>query len=151
MADVYAVNYDAFVNDQVAGRNQVAPTTRFGRQRIMHDSYEAAALADGSVILMGPIPEGAVVKQIAVYCDALGGGVTLAVGDNDDTVAADPDRYIEATSAAAAATILMSDALHTVIDKIPYTIGKAGVAITITVAGGVATGTIEADITYAVD
>lgn len=54
--------------------------------------------------------------------DALSSGVTVAVGDDDDTDAADPDRYLAATSlAAAGSTTLLS---HTSLAKGPYVAQK---------------------------
>lgn len=65
------------------------------------DTYEASAVTAASTIEMGPVlPKGARIVDFAIFHDALGSGVTLAVGDG--TTAA---KFLAATSAAAAGVI----------------------------------------------
>ena len=60
-----------------------------GKIRVWHDTYEAASLASGSDITVARIPVNATIHDVVLKCDALGGSVTLKVGDSGDD-----DRYI---------------------------------------------------------
>lgn len=109
----------------------------------MSDTYEAAGLASGSDITIGKaLPKGAVVTDFHIQHDALGSGVTLALG-----VAGATTRYM-AASAAATAGHLDS--------RTDGAIGGFAVELTaetdiiITTGGASATGTIEARIYYTV-
>ncbi len=63
-----------------------------GRLKVSHDTYQASALASGSTIDMGgTLPTNARVIMVLLSFDALGGSVTLDVGDDED-----PNRYISA-------------------------------------------------------
>jgi len=63
-----------------------------GKMRIFHDTYEASSLASGSDITIARIPKDATIPDVVLKCDALGGSVTLIVGDSSDD-----NRYISAT------------------------------------------------------
>jgi len=63
-----------------------------GKMRIFHDTYEASSLASGSDITIARIPKDATIHDVVLKCDALGGSVTLIVGDSSDD-----NRYISAT------------------------------------------------------
>ena len=63
-----------------------------GKIRVFHDTFEASSLASGSDITMARLPAFATIHDVVVKCDALGGSVTLKVGDS-----ADDDRYIGVT------------------------------------------------------
>tara|TARA_R100000234_G_scaffold82550_1_gene52162 strand:- start:11422 stop:11871 length:450 start_codon:yes stop_codon:yes gene_type:complete len=60
-----------------------------GKLRVFHDTYEASSLASGSDITIARIPKHATIHDVILKCDALGGSVTLKVGDSGDD-----DRYI---------------------------------------------------------
>lgn len=147
MGTVKGVNYTK--GDDPYGSNLVESNLQYGKVRYIYDKYEAASLATASVIKMARLPKGAVVlPQSCIIHDALGSGVTLAVGDNDDTTAADADRYVEAASAAAAGVIQFNDAASC-IDKMPYKVQK-DCDLTITTAN-VSTGTIQLHLLIAVE
>tara|TARA_B100001093_G_scaffold480457_1_gene510347 strand:+ start:143 stop:592 length:450 start_codon:yes stop_codon:yes gene_type:complete len=63
-----------------------------GKMRIFHDTYEASSLASGSDITIARLPKDATIHDVVLKCDALGGSVTLIVGDSSDD-----NRYISAT------------------------------------------------------
>lgn len=115
-----------------------------GRVRCQHDTYEASSLEAASTIKIGKLPKGARVLPLGkIVHDALGTGVTFAVGDNDTT--ADADRYLAAASAAAAG-VLDLDAIAGAGHKL-----EQDSDIIITTAGATATGTIETFIFYMID
>jgi hypothetical protein len=114
-----------------------------GRLRVQRDTYEAAALAAGSDVTVARLPAGSRVHEIVVKHDALGAGVTLAVGD-----AADNDRFILAAAAAAAGTLTLSD--DGVVDFLGHQYSVA-TDIKILTGGGAATGTIVCQVVYAND
>lgn len=59
-----------------------------------YDEYEASALANASTIeVCAPLPVGARIVDIVVYCDDMGSTVTVDVGDADDA-----DRYLDGVS-----------------------------------------------------
>ena len=63
-----------------------------GKMRVQHDTFEASSLASGSDITIARVPKNATIHDGVLKCDALGGSVTLKVGDADDD-----DRYIGVT------------------------------------------------------
>ena len=63
-----------------------------GKMRVQHDTFEASSLASGSDITIARVPKNATIHDVVLKCDALGGSVTLKVGDADDD-----DRYIGVT------------------------------------------------------
>ena len=142
MATVYSV--------EAAIENAPTPSTLMdhgqirGKVRHVTATYEAASLAAASVINVCRLYVGdRVLLSSYIVHDALGSGVTLALGDDDDTTAADADRYLEATAAASAGVIQCNDGA-TVIDKVPYEVRKT-CWLTCTTADE-ATGTIQFEI-----
>lgn len=107
------------------------------KQRVWTDSYEAAALAAGTIVI-ADLPTGAKVQEIEVYHDALG-ATTLAIGDSDTA-----DRYLAAASVAAAGK-LSSDK----VDGFNYVVGTndGDNEILLTNAGAI-TGTIKTVVKY---
>ena len=101
MATVYGNN---FTNITATPAVNADSSQWSGKLRVQYDSYEASSLADASTISVAKLPKGAVVYEVIVHHDALGAGVTLAVGDSSDA-----DRYITATAAATAGKIVMSE------------------------------------------
>ena len=114
-----------------------------GRMRVWYDLYEASSLAAASDITVARLPEGANVYEIIIHHDALGSGVTLAVGDSADT-----DRYIAATAAASAGKLVLSE--DGAIGGFAYE-NTTETDVTILTAGAAATGTIMCAIFYTVD
>lgn len=102
-----------------------SPALDSGKIRVVEAVYEAASLAAASVIRICKLFLGEIVLLDSyIIVDALGSGTTIEVGDDDDTVAVDPNRYLEATSCSSAAVIQFNDVV-TCIDKVPYKIAKA--------------------------
>ena len=62
-----------------------------GKLRVFHDTYEASSLASGSDITIARIPKNATIHDVILKADALGGSVTLIVGDSSDD-----NRFIDA-------------------------------------------------------
>ena len=115
------------------------------RRKSTVDSYEAAVLVLASTIQVGStLPKGARIKEIILHADALGGSVTLAVGDSVTA-----DRYITATAMNTANKVTKL----TQIAGRDYVIGTntGDNQIVITTAGASASGTIKIEIQYTQD
>lgn len=137
MATVYGTYYTDFVNERVKGSDQIERGLRLGNVVHIYDYYECAAAASGTVIYLGPIPLGyRVLPGSKIMHDALGESVTITVGDG-----LDDDRYLAATSAAAAASVDIPGIA--MIDKVPYALASQQ-PLVITIGGAAATGTIRA-------
>lgn len=145
MADVQAVNYAATYGATPIGK--VASNVNRGRMRVLHDTYEAAAAADGTEILLGKLTEGAVIHDFLVLTDDLGTSttLTLAVRDDDDgtETAFSPD--IDTDGAATVTRPAAAD-----IGRMPVVVDE-DVTLIAQIGGGAATGTIEVTIFYTVD
>lgn len=123
--------------------NRLTPGEFDGRVKVMIDSYAANALAQGSTIDVGGLlPIGAKVLEVVLMADALGGSVTLAVGDS--TTAA---RYILATAMNTGNKVVRINA----IDGRGYTVTSTTRQVVITTAGAVATGDIKVEIYFTND
>jgi len=145
MADVYGTNYNALVNSQIEGSDQLDRVYHKGQVHFLYDTYEAAAAAIGTVIHLGPLPKGAVVLPGSrIVHDALGASSTIKVGDND-SADEDDDRYAAAESTAAAGDIVLGQG--GVIDNMPYKTSEE-CALVLTTAGAAITGTIKAFIAF---
>jgi len=140
MAEVNGVNYQLSQNVPV---DQVASKENFGRVRILHDTYEAAALPSGDKINIGKIPKGAKILDAKIVADALGAGVTLELGD-----AGDPNRLVAATVFTSAAVGQMA---ASEIDSGWGFIYTAETLLQLTVGVGAATGTIKTWVAYTLD
>jgi len=140
MASVKGSNFTNITADPVV---KTSSQYAHGKIRVQYDSYEASSLASGSDISVARLPKGAVVYDIVIHHDALGSGVTLAVGDSSDA-----DRYITATAAATAGKVVMSE--DGAIDGFAYE-NTAETDVLITTGGGTATGTIKVAVMYAVE
>jgi len=140
MASVKGVN---ITNIDATPVVKVSSDEAGGKLRVYFDSYEASSLASGSDITIARLPKGAKVYDVVIHHDALGSGVTLAVGDS-----ADADRYITATAAATAGKILMSE--DGAIDGVAYE-QTAETDVLITTGGGTATGTIKCQVWFTIE
>lgn len=139
MASVKGVNFTNITATPVVKTDS---SEAYGKLRVTFDSYEASSLEDASTISVARLPKGAVVYDIIIHHDALGSGVTLSVGDS-----ASATRYIDATAAATAGKLVMSE---------DGNIGGFGYAQTaetdiILTNANVATGTIKVAVVYAVE
>ena len=115
-----------------------------GKVRVFKDTYEASSLASGSDITVARLPLGARVVDILVKADALGGSVTLAVGDSGDA-----DRYITATEMNTGNKGI-SLGVDGVIGSIGNEIGTGETDVLITTGGATASGTITSVVYYTV-
>ena len=139
MASVKGVN---FTNITATPQVNADSSEWTGKLRVQFDSFEASSLASGSDISVARLPKGAKVWDVVIMHDALGSGVTLAVGDS-----ADADRYVTATAAANAGVISMHN--DGAIDGFGFE-QTAETDILIT-TGGSASGTIKMKVVYAVE
>lgn len=119
-----------------------------GRVKVMIDSYEASSLASGSTIKVGgTLPTGAKVLEIVVTADALGGSVTLAVGDAEVA-----NRYITATAMNTSNKVLRINAIDGRDYKVDLTDADSpDNQVVITVAGAAASGDIKVEIYFTND
>ena len=140
MASVKGTNFTNATADPVVNTDS---SEWSGKVRVQYDVYEASSLASGSDISVARLPKGAKVYDVVIHHDALGSGVTLAVGDSSDA-----DRYITATAAATAGKVVMSE--DGAIGGVAYE-QTAETDILITTGGGTATGTIKCMVFYAVE
>jgi hypothetical protein len=154
MATVYSV--------QKTNWNQTVPAVNNktnemgGRVRIAHGVYEASSLSAGDVIEMFNIPNGARLIEGSLAHDALGSGTTLSVGyaahtDSSGTAVSASAAAYKAAAASTSAQkidILATLALGsgTVVDA-----DKDGLPVSVTLAGGAGTGTIEVTIKWVLD
>ena len=140
MASVKGTNFTNITADPIV---KIDSGEWSGKMRVQYDTYEASSLASGSDISVARLPKGAKVYDVAIHNDALGSGVTLAVGDS-----ADADRYITATAAANAGVISMHN--DGAIDGFGFE-QTAETDILITTGGAAASGTIKMKVVYAVE
>ena len=154
MATVYSVQKTAW--DQTQPSKKIKPSETGGRIRVAYALYEASSLADGSVIEMFNLPNGARVLEGTLTHDALGGSTTLAVGhaaySNADgtAVALDADEFFAAAASTSITTVAVAatSALgrNSVLDA-----DATGYPVTITMGGAAGTGTVELQMYYVVD
>lgn len=147
MATVKGVNKTLIDTGGIDSR--LAKGTNDARVKCCVDTYEAAAIAAGTVIEMcGDLPIGARIQEIVLHTDDLGNNVTLAVGDAEDD-----NRYITATDHGAGAELITR--LNAIagrdyeIDNTTATTPDTQILITTAVAA--ATGTIKLAVYYTQD
>jgi len=101
MATINGDNYDVAVDFDPSADDKLVQGLWNGKVRVQMETYTINAKAAGTVINVAKLPKGATFIIGLIVHEALGGGVTLAMGDSatDDV---DTDRYMEATSAATA-------------------------------------------------
>lgn len=122
MADVYSDI--ATIENSPTPATHMSPNICRGKVRAVSGSYTAASLADTSVIALCRLYAGDVVLLGGSWVgteDTLGSARTVSVGDDDSVTAADPDRYLAATSIAAAGVLHFID-LTTKLSVNPYVV-----------------------------
>ncbi len=142
------------VNRTLADTPTIANRTKPGlfdaRLKVTYDSYEAVALALGSIIEMGnKLPIGAFVAEVILDTDNLGNNTTLKVGDYEDDA-----RYIPLTDHGAAALVTRMNAIDGRMYEIDETTPGATSTdrqIIITTAAGEAGGTIKLLVFYTIN
>ena len=153
MATTYSVQKTKW--DQNTPTTKINPTEMRGRVRIAYASYEASAVAVGTIEMFN-LPNGARILSGEVVHDALGASTTVSVGhaayNNADgtAVALDVDEFKAAAASTGIATVAIAatSALgrNSVVDA-----DSTGMPITVVTAGAAATGTIELTMMYVVD
>ena len=143
MATVKAVNRT--LADGTDWDHTLKPGKFGGNVKVMVDTYEASALASGSIIEMGgDLPIGAIVLGGFLYYDALGASTTLKVGDAESTA-----RYLAALSTASAGqtafNLASSGAEYEVDNTTPST---PDTQVLVELGGAAATGTIVLVVFY---
>ena len=115
-----------------------------GKMRHVTAKYTCASLPTASTIRICRLYAGdRVLLNSYLFTEDLLTTNTLAVGDDDSVTAADPDRYMEAATAAAADVLQFNDFV-TCVDKVPYTIQETCWLTCLT--SGEATGSIQFEI-----
>lgn len=136
MGNLYSLNYTKAIYQAVPGL--VAPGNWQAPVKAYYEEYEAVAAQIADVIYMFRPQKGMKYKGTGQLAwDDLGTAVTLAVGILGATA-----KFLAATDAATAADKADLDAGATAIDALGYEFDGVTDVI-ITVAGGVATGTIK--------
>ncbi len=142
MATQNGTNYAKSINPSQSNRND--PGAVGGRVRSLTDNFTFAGEGAGEVINIGKdLVAGAIIHGVIIANVALGGSVTLDVGDSDD-----PNRYVSAYDANGSVysdTILVAG-LHYVIGS-----NDGDNTILVTTAGGAATGLMKVTILYSED
>ena len=134
MAAFYGDKYTAAYTDG----DRVSPAFAGGTLHVISDTYEATGEAAGSTFVMGAakLPKNAVIVFAMLQFDALSTSRTLALSDGTADI-------ISAASAASAGELFMdADYLGTAVAERSD--------LTITLAGGTATGSIQAVVFYTI-
>ncbi len=139
MATVFGNNSNKLVNVP----SDLVDAVDNGPLQVFTDSYEAAALAQNSVIAIAKLPPKAKVKEVVLAWDALGALTTLVCGD-----AGDADRYITSQDSSSAGMARLN-----AITGMDYTAsendgGNDTTLIELTLGGGAGTGTITSQVFY---
>jgi len=113
-----------------------------GSSRVLLGSWTLSSDAIGTELVIGTVPVGAYILDIKVVHAALGGSVTLQVGDDDDD-----DRYITAASASSAGTMdIRKESVGYYVNPSTFNNDKD---ISIKIAGAAATGDVTAYVLWA--
>lgn len=144
MATVKGVNKTKIDNGGLS--NMLDAGYQDGRVKVALDTYEASALASGSLIEMcGDLPQGARIIDVILTMDAtINANIQLLVGDSTDD-----DRYIDATGSAAVQTVHCE-----MVEGFDYVIGTASAdsqIIVKTTGLSAATGTLKLVVLYSTD
>lgn len=144
MGTVYSVQKTKW--NQNTPTDFIKPNEHKGRVRMSYALYEAAA--EQSDIHMFNLPNGARILSGELVHDALGSGTTLSVGhaaytdSSGAAVTADVDEYKAAAASTSIGTVdvAATSALgkNSVVDA-----NEDGIPITVSLAGGNGTGTVE--------
>ena len=131
--------------DSATPENRLEAGEFDGRQKVITDLYEAVALDIGDIIqLGGRIPKNAIVNEILLSCDALGGSSTLDIGDAEDTT-----RYFSAQDSSSELINQQMDEIDGVNYKVDETDSdNLDSQIQAIVGGAAITGTIKVTIKY---
>lgn len=154
MATFYSVQKTKW--DQNTPKEKIKPSESQGRVRVSYALYETSSTAADSVIEMFNLPNDARVLSGELVHDALGSGTTLSVGhaayknSAGTVVALDVDEWKAAAASTSITTvdIVATSALgkNTVVDA-----DQDGIPITVVLAGGTGTGTVELTMYWVID
>ena len=113
-----------------------------GTTRVLLGSWTLSSDAAGTELVIGTVPLGSYILDIKIVHAALGGSVTLQVGDDDDD-----DRYITAASASSAGTMdIRKESVGYYITPASFSNNKD---IMIKIAGAAASGDVTAYVLWA--
>jgi hypothetical protein len=99
--------------------------------KVLHLTTTLNAVASGTAVTVGFVPQGFRVTKAEVYHGALGTSVTLALGDSGSST-----RYIAASAAATAGKLAMTDTLA---GGVGYAIPAGGTTVLLTTGGATTT------------
>lgn len=138
-----------YLSDKAAASVPIRTPVVGGTATVRASFTITAALVVNDVIQLVKVPKGCFVLDVKVQCPDLDTGgspvAAFTVGDGGDT-----DRYITATTAGAAATLTRMNALTALATTSPYTADDTvDLLISTAPQTSVTTGTIVADVTYA--
>lgn len=109
----------------------------FSGQRVLLGKFSLSSQASGTKLIIGTVPNGAYILDVRVYHAALGGSVTLKVGDDDDD-----DRFVAAADASGAGLLsIANDQIGYYIDPSSFNNDKD---IIIEIGGAAASGVVNA-------
>ncbi len=137
MATVKGVNRT--IADQTGVIHTTSPGLAGGVVRCMIDTYELSSTVLGTVIEMGQdLPKGSKVLAVLLVYDALGGSVTMSVGDAEDD-----NRYLSGVDVSSAGSTWSDLA-----DGVEYEIDVSDAdnpdtQVLITTAGATGSGTVK--------
>lgn len=132
-----------------ANNEMLAPQRGDAKLHAVQCEYELDAVAADTEIALCRLRKGDEVQMDSfIMFDDMGTDVTMDIGDDDDTDAADQDRYADGIDVATAAGTFVFNSVATCIDKVPYTVQKDCWLIA-KVLGAAATGTLKANIRIA--
>lgn len=120
--------------------NILAAALSRGKLRVQCDNFTFAGESAGEVIKVGKLPNKAVLIAAIIHHAALGGSVTLSLGDS-----ASATRYISGKSAASAGVLEVNDME---IGGVHYQ-QTADTEILLTTGGAAATGQVKTTLIYA--
>ena len=154
MATFYSVQKTKW--DQNTPKEKIKPSESQGRVRMSYALYETSSTAADSVIEMFNLPNDARVLSGELVHAALGSGTTLSVGhaayknSAGTVVALDVDEWKAAAASPSITTvdIVATSALgkNTGVDA-----DQDGIPITVVLAGGTGTGTVELTMYWVID
>lgn len=117
------------------------PSGEYGNLYGTRADFTFAGEASGTKVYLCRIPAGSVIRRPDLVNEALGAGVTLDLGfENEDSSQTDDPDYFLAAVDGATASRKDSDAFDLVVDK--------DTDITLTTGGAAATGKVEVDLSF---
>lgn len=144
MADVYGTTATGILNATAPAA--VLGASYGGSVGVLNDTYEAAAAAAGTDVIVGKLRAGSIIQPDSViFCDAMGASTTLGLSVRNVDDSTDETVIYAAQDSSSAA----------VLGPVAADIATVGVKLAsdsyviVKIAGGAATGTIKTFVRYA--